>query len=304
MPVEGNTQPYGLLHGGASAVLAETLGSVGAMLHGGARQHRRRRGPQRHPPPRHALRHGHRRRHARPPRAVLGHVRDRDHRRAGKRVCTARLTCMLRPATPPPHPRGPTASSIRPDMAVHQGDGSRRATETLYSRPPRRDAPFDAYPVQGVAEQLPDVRGEVGEEVPRVLVALANSPPTSRAVQLVIRHPSEWISPRMNSQGCARRSPAARGRAIGRRASGRARAAGRCPANEVAPRVTCTVAAELLDLADGCRRERTRRMAASACLDQSWPVVGAAISRLEYTNARRNGSGARRRGRGPVGSSG
>ncbi len=35
MPVEGNTQPYGLLHGGASAVLAETLGSVGAMLHGG-----------------------------------------------------------------------------------------------------------------------------------------------------------------------------------------------------------------------------------------------------------------------------
>lgn len=36
MPVEGNTQPYGLLHGGASAVLAETLGSIGSMLHGGA----------------------------------------------------------------------------------------------------------------------------------------------------------------------------------------------------------------------------------------------------------------------------
>ncbi len=33
MPVAGNTQPYGLLHGGASAVLAETLGSIGAMLH-------------------------------------------------------------------------------------------------------------------------------------------------------------------------------------------------------------------------------------------------------------------------------
>lgn len=33
MPVEGNTQPYGLLHGGASAVLAETLGSIGAALH-------------------------------------------------------------------------------------------------------------------------------------------------------------------------------------------------------------------------------------------------------------------------------
>ncbi len=34
MPVEGNTQPYGLLHGGASVVLAETLGSVGSSLHG------------------------------------------------------------------------------------------------------------------------------------------------------------------------------------------------------------------------------------------------------------------------------
>ncbi|GAB7192570.1 hypothetical protein NUM3379_32790 [Kineococcus sp. NUM-3379] len=33
MPVEGNTQVMGLLHGGASCVLAETLGSVGAMLH-------------------------------------------------------------------------------------------------------------------------------------------------------------------------------------------------------------------------------------------------------------------------------
>ena len=37
MPVEGNTQPYGLLHGGASCVLAETLGSVGAALY--AAQH-------------------------------------------------------------------------------------------------------------------------------------------------------------------------------------------------------------------------------------------------------------------------
>ena len=33
MPVEGNTQPYGLLHGGASVALAETLGSVGSALH-------------------------------------------------------------------------------------------------------------------------------------------------------------------------------------------------------------------------------------------------------------------------------
>ena len=30
MPVAGNTQPYGLLHGGASAVIAETIGSMGA----------------------------------------------------------------------------------------------------------------------------------------------------------------------------------------------------------------------------------------------------------------------------------
>ncbi len=35
MPVEGNTQPFGLLHGGASVVLAETLGSVGTALHAG-----------------------------------------------------------------------------------------------------------------------------------------------------------------------------------------------------------------------------------------------------------------------------
>ncbi len=33
MPVEGNRQPFGLLHGGASAVLAETLGSTLSALH-------------------------------------------------------------------------------------------------------------------------------------------------------------------------------------------------------------------------------------------------------------------------------
>jgi 1,4-dihydroxy-2-naphthoyl-CoA hydrolase len=33
MPVAGNTQVYGLLHGGATCVLAETLGSLGAVLH-------------------------------------------------------------------------------------------------------------------------------------------------------------------------------------------------------------------------------------------------------------------------------
>src|SRR5438270_13380633 len=35
MPVAGNIQPYGLLHGGASCVLAETIGSLGAVLHAG-----------------------------------------------------------------------------------------------------------------------------------------------------------------------------------------------------------------------------------------------------------------------------
>ncbi|MFB9567000.1 hotdog fold thioesterase [Saccharopolyspora hordei] len=36
MPVAGNRQPYGLLHGGANAALAETLGSVAAALGAGA----------------------------------------------------------------------------------------------------------------------------------------------------------------------------------------------------------------------------------------------------------------------------
>jgi uncharacterized protein (TIGR00369 family) len=35
MPVEGNTQPIGILHGGASVVLAESLGSIGTQLHAG-----------------------------------------------------------------------------------------------------------------------------------------------------------------------------------------------------------------------------------------------------------------------------
>ena len=36
MPVEGNTQPLGFLHGGANVVLAESLGSIGTQLHAGA----------------------------------------------------------------------------------------------------------------------------------------------------------------------------------------------------------------------------------------------------------------------------
>ncbi|MDT9681454.1 hotdog fold thioesterase [Streptomyces sp. TRM76323] len=100
MPVEGNTQPYGLLHGGASAVLAETLGSVGAMLHGGSRKiavgvdlnctHHR------------GVRSGlitgtatpvHRGRSTATYEIVITDDQN-------KRICTARLTCMLRDATP------------------------------------------------------------------------------------------------------------------------------------------------------------------------------------------------------------
>ncbi|RAG80582.1 aromatic compound degradation protein PaaI [Streptacidiphilus pinicola] len=39
MPVAGNTQPAGLLHGGASAAFAETLASIGASLHAGPERH-------------------------------------------------------------------------------------------------------------------------------------------------------------------------------------------------------------------------------------------------------------------------
>jgi 1,4-dihydroxy-2-naphthoyl-CoA hydrolase len=100
MPVEGNTQPYGLLHGGASVVLAETLGSIGSALHAG------------------------------PDKAVVGLDINATHHRAarsglvtgtatslslgrtltcyevvvtdeeGRRLCTSRITCLIRDAAP------------------------------------------------------------------------------------------------------------------------------------------------------------------------------------------------------------
>ncbi len=100
MPVEGNTQPYGLLHGGASAVLAEQAGSVAGSLHAG------------------------------PDRLIVGLDLSCTHHRgvtsgtvtavatplsegrtiaayeiriaddAGRPVCTARLTCLMRSRTP------------------------------------------------------------------------------------------------------------------------------------------------------------------------------------------------------------
>ena len=100
MPVEGNTQPYGLLHGGASVVLAETLGSFGSVLHAG------------------------------PDRVAVGIEINATHHRAarsglvtgtatplhlgstmaswqvqvvddqGRPICTSRITCLLRDAAP------------------------------------------------------------------------------------------------------------------------------------------------------------------------------------------------------------
>jgi 1,4-dihydroxy-2-naphthoyl-CoA hydrolase len=100
VPVKGNRQPYGLLHGGANAVLAETLGSTAAALNAG------------------------------PDRAAVGLELSCTHHRAavdglvtgvctplhvgrsvstfqivitdqhGLRTCTARLTCVLRDRPP------------------------------------------------------------------------------------------------------------------------------------------------------------------------------------------------------------
>jgi uncharacterized protein (TIGR00369 family) len=100
MPVEGNTQPYGLLHGGASLVLAESLGSFGSAIY------------------------------AHPDRIAVGIEINATHHRAarsgtvtgtatpvhlggtlatwsveivddvGRRICTARITCLLRAAAP------------------------------------------------------------------------------------------------------------------------------------------------------------------------------------------------------------
>ncbi|WP_343949999.1 hotdog fold thioesterase [Nonomuraea longicatena] len=96
MPVEGNKQPYGLLHGGASVVLAETLGSVGAALFAGegmiavgieisASHHR-------------SATDGHvtgvaTRLHGGRTLATYDIEISDDQ---GRRVCTSRLTCMLR----------------------------------------------------------------------------------------------------------------------------------------------------------------------------------------------------------------
>lgn len=100
MPVEGNTQPYGLLHGGASCVLAETLGSVGAVLHGQTVDRPFAVGVDINATHHKGVRSGlvtgvatpvHRGR-----TMVTYEVVVTDD--AGERVCTARLTCLLRGA--------------------------------------------------------------------------------------------------------------------------------------------------------------------------------------------------------------
>jgi uncharacterized protein (TIGR00369 family) len=100
MGVEGNTQPYGLLHGGASCVLAETLGSVGATLHGATVARPFAVGVDINATHHKAIRSGtvtgvatpvHRGRTMVTYEVV---VTDDD----GDRVCTARLTCLLRGA--------------------------------------------------------------------------------------------------------------------------------------------------------------------------------------------------------------
>ena len=100
MPVEGNTQPYGLLHGGASCVLAETLGSIGAALHA-ARSGKIAVGIEINATHHRGISSGRVTGTATP--IHLGGtlatyaIEVTDSR--GRPVCTARLTCMLR--TPP-----------------------------------------------------------------------------------------------------------------------------------------------------------------------------------------------------------
>ena len=99
MPVEGNTQPFGLLHGGASVALAESLGSVGSGLHAAglgkmavgvdinATHHRGARAGEVVTGTATAIHLG---RSSAAYEVVITNE-------AGKRVCTSRITCALVP---------------------------------------------------------------------------------------------------------------------------------------------------------------------------------------------------------------
>ncbi|BDO42128.1 hypothetical protein CELD12_16180 [Cellulomonas sp. NTE-D12] len=95
MPVAGNTQPFGLLHGGASAVLAETLASFAAQRHAG--EGRTTVGIELNATHHRSAREGWV--HAVATAVHLGRslatyevTVDDD---GGRRLCTARVTCML-----------------------------------------------------------------------------------------------------------------------------------------------------------------------------------------------------------------
>ncbi len=95
MPVEGNTQPYGLLHGGASVVLAESLGSIGAAIHAG--EGRIAVGIEINATHHRSAKSGHvtgvaTRLHGGRSLATFEVVITDD---AERRVCTSRITCML-----------------------------------------------------------------------------------------------------------------------------------------------------------------------------------------------------------------
>ncbi len=103
MPVEGNTQPYGILHGGASVVLAESVGSMMAVVVAG--------------PGRAAVGMTITAIHHRPASAGLvtavGTLLQSGRTTAsvaiainddrGRRVCSCTLLCQLRDAPPQPH---------------------------------------------------------------------------------------------------------------------------------------------------------------------------------------------------------
>ncbi|GAB3866450.1 hotdog fold thioesterase [Dactylosporangium cerinum] len=98
MPVAGNTQPYGLLHGGASVVLAETLGSIGAALHAARLFNGIAVGVEVNATHHKAARTGLVTGVATPLRlgGMIASYEIAITDESGERVCTARLTCALR----------------------------------------------------------------------------------------------------------------------------------------------------------------------------------------------------------------
>lgn len=98
MPVKGNLQPYGLLHGGANAVLAEALGSISAALNAG--EGRLALGLELSCTHHRGVRSGTVTGVATPIHVGRGTITSEivitDE--SGKRSCTARLTCVVRDA--------------------------------------------------------------------------------------------------------------------------------------------------------------------------------------------------------------